>query len=98
MDCTLFFQIGIGKESAKASLCQCQQGHDSDNVNTQELLAHNAKVYIAVRNEEKAKSAIAELKEQTGKEAIFLKLDLADLKSVKSSAEEFIRYAWSIKY
>ena len=55
------------------------------------MLARNAKVYIAVRNEEKAKSAIVELKEQTGKEAIFLKLDLADLKSVKSSAEEFIR-------
>jgi len=54
------------------------------------LLEHNAKVYIAVRNEEKGKSAIDELKKQTGKEAIFLKLDLADLKSVKSSAEEFI--------
>ena len=64
--------------------------------NIQVLLARNAKVYIAVRNEEKAKSAITELKDQTGKEAIFLKLDLADLKSVKSSAEEFIRYAWSI--
>ena len=64
----------------------------------QALLAHNAKVYIAARSEEKAKSAITELKEQTGKEAIFLKLDLADLKSVKSSAEEFIRYAWSIIY
>ena len=57
----------------------------------QALLAHNAKVYIASRNEEKAKSAITELKELTGKEAIFLKLDLGDLKSVKSSAEEFIR-------
>ena len=65
-------------------------------VNIQALLAHNAKVYIAVRNEEKAKSAIAELKEQTGKEAYFLKLDLADLQSVKSSAEEFMRYACSI--
>jgi len=53
------------------------------------LLARNAKVYIAVRNEEKAKSAITELKEQTGKEAIFLKLDLADLKSIKASAQEF---------
>jgi retinol dehydrogenase 12 len=49
-------------------------------------------VYIAVRNEEKANAAIKELKAQTGKEAIFLKLDLADLKSVKASAEEFIRY------
>ena len=65
--------------------------------NTQALLrlAHNAKVYIAARNEEKAKSAITELREKTRKEAIFLKLDLADLKSVKSSAEEFIRCAWS---
>ena len=59
--------------------------------NIQVLLARNAKVYIAVRNEDKANSAITELKEQTGKEAIFLKLDLADLKAVKSSAEEFIR-------
>ena len=69
--------------------------HPVELNNIQALLAHNAKVYIAVRNEEKAKSAIDELKEQTGKEAIFLKLDLADLKSVKSSAEEFMRYAWS---
>ena len=49
-------------------------------------------MYIAVRNEEKANAAIKELKEQTGKEAVFLKLDLADLKSIKASAEEFIRY------
>ncbi|KAF8799006.1 NAD(P)-binding protein [Phlegmacium glaucopus] len=54
------------------------------------LLAHNAKVYIAVRSEEKAKSAIDELKEQTGKEAIFLKLDLADLQSIKTATEDFM--------
>ncbi|KAF8799007.1 NAD(P)-binding protein [Phlegmacium glaucopus] len=54
------------------------------------LLAHNAKVYIAVRSEEKAKSAIDELKEQTGKEAIFLKLDLANLHSIKTAAEDFM--------
>ncbi|KAF8815943.1 NAD(P)-binding protein [Phlegmacium glaucopus] len=54
------------------------------------LLAHNAKVYIAARNEEKAKSAIDELREQTGKEAIFLKLDLADLQSIKTAAEDFV--------
>jgi len=53
------------------------------------LLSHNAKVYIGARSEDKAKSAITELKEQTGKEAIFLKLDLADLKSVKASVKEF---------
>ncbi|KAI0058521.1 NAD(P)-binding protein [Artomyces pyxidatus] len=54
------------------------------------LLAHNAKVYMASRSEDKAKAAIEELKAATGKEAIFLKLDLADLPSVKRSAEEFL--------
>jgi len=53
------------------------------------LLSHNAKVYIAARNSEKADEAIADLKTVTGKEAIFLKLDLADLKAVKAAAEEF---------
>ncbi|KAF9524305.1 NAD(P)-binding protein [Crepidotus variabilis] len=54
------------------------------------LLAHNAKVYIAGRNKDKVDAAIKELKEQTGHEAIFLKLDLGDLTSVKASAEEFL--------
>jgi len=53
------------------------------------LLSHNAKVYIAARSKEKAEQAIADLKDQTGKEAIFLKLDLSDLNSVKAAAEEF---------
>ncbi|KAF8961484.1 hypothetical protein BDZ97DRAFT_2029761 [Flammula alnicola] len=53
------------------------------------LLAHNAKVYIAVRNSDKGAQAIDDLKKETGKEAIFLKLDLADLKSIKAAAEEF---------
>ncbi|KAJ6496056.1 NAD(P)-binding protein [Mycena sanguinolenta] len=55
------------------------------------LLQHNAKVYLAARSEEKAKEAIADLKSQTGKEAIFLRLDLADLHSVKRAAEEFTK-------
>ncbi|KAF7314437.1 NAD(P)-binding protein [Mycena kentingensis (nom. inval.)] len=53
------------------------------------LLQHNAKVYLAVRSEEKAKAAIASLKEETGSAALFLNLDLSDLKSVKRAAEEF---------
>ncbi|THU94703.1 NAD(P)-binding protein [Dendrothele bispora CBS 962.96] len=57
----------------------------------QALLEHDAKVYMASRNEEKAKAAIKDLKQKTGKEAIFLKLDLADLKSVKEAAEEYMR-------
>ncbi len=55
----------------------------------QALLAHNAKVYIATYNADKAAKVIHELKEETGNEAIFIKLDLADLKSIKATAEEF---------
>ncbi|PCH33230.1 NAD(P)-binding protein [Wolfiporia cocos MD-104 SS10] len=54
------------------------------------LLKHNAKVYMASRSREKAEAAIQQLKQQTGKEAIFLELDLSDLSSVKRSAEEFL--------
>ncbi|KAF8187405.1 NAD(P)-binding protein [Mycena galopus ATCC 62051] len=53
------------------------------------LLQHNAKVYLAARSPEKAKEAIDDLKSQTGKEAEFLQLDLADLHSVKRAAQEF---------
>lgn len=53
------------------------------------LLAHNAKVYIAARSKEKVDSAIKDLKEQTGKEALFLKLDLGDLPSIKAAVQEF---------
>jgi retinol dehydrogenase 12 len=46
-------------------------------------------VYIAARNQKKVEEAINDLKSQTGKEALFLLLDLADLKSVKAAAEDF---------
>jgi len=49
-------------------------------------------VYIATRSEEKSQEAIEELKRDTGKDSVFfLKLDLADLVSVKAAAEDFIR-------
>jgi len=57
------------------------------------LLTHNAKVYMASRNKDKAQIAINELKEDTGNEAIFLPLDLASLASVRKGAEEFLRLA-----
>ncbi|THU86675.1 NAD(P)-binding protein [Dendrothele bispora CBS 962.96] len=53
------------------------------------LLKHNAKVYIGCRSEEKAREAISRLREQTGLEALFISLDLADLSSVKRAADEF---------
>ena len=56
------------------------------------LLSKGAKVYIATRSEYKAQQTIKELQNSTGKKPIFfLKLDLADLNSVRAAAEEFIR-------
>ncbi|CDO76023.1 hypothetical protein BN946_scf184665.g15 [Trametes cinnabarina] len=54
------------------------------------LLQHNAKVYMASRNELKASEAIEELLHETGRRAHFLRLDLADLRSIKAAAQEFI--------
>ncbi|KZV62183.1 NAD(P)-binding protein [Peniophora sp. CONT] len=54
------------------------------------LLTRNAKVYLAARSESKAQKAIEELKDETGKEALFLQLDLADLSAVRSSADSFL--------
>ena len=53
-------------------------------------MEHNAKVYLAARSRAKAEAAIAELKSATGKEAIFLELDLSSLASVRKAAEEFL--------
>jgi len=55
------------------------------------LLQHNARVYLAARSKAKAGDAINRLKEETGKEAIFLELDLSDLASVRRAAKEFLR-------
>ncbi|RPD56662.1 NAD(P)-binding protein [Lentinus tigrinus ALCF2SS1-7] len=54
------------------------------------LLQRNAKVYLAARSRSKAEAAISSLKDITGKEATFLELDLASLRSVKNAAEKFL--------
>jgi len=54
------------------------------------LLNHNAKVYIACRSQEKAEGAISDLEQMTGKKAIFLHLDLADLRSINASVADFL--------
>ncbi|OAX35985.1 NAD(P)-binding protein [Rhizopogon vinicolor AM-OR11-026] len=54
------------------------------------LLTKNARVYIACRDKAKGEAAIRELKNSTGKEAILLQLNLANLKSIKAAAEEFL--------
>lgn len=56
------------------------------------LYSKNAKVYIAARSEEKANSAIADLKKAYPKstgDLVFLHLDLADFNHIKSAAEQF---------
>jgi len=46
---------------------------------------------MASRSIEKSEAAIKKLNDETDKDAIFLRLDLASLKSVKAAAGEFIR-------
>ncbi|KAJ7744160.1 NAD(P)-binding protein [Mycena metata] len=55
-----------------------------------ELLLKNAKVYLAARSEAKGAEAIQKLKGETGKTAIFVQLDLADLNSVRRAATHFL--------
>lgn len=81
---------GIGKETVKV-LVYYLSTWCRTYILRQALLAKNAKVYLAARNKAKADKAIAELKRDTGKEPIFLELDLANLRSIKKSAETFIR-------
>ncbi|GJJ12802.1 hypothetical protein Clacol_007047 [Clathrus columnatus] len=52
------------------------------------FLSRNAQVYIASRSQERTMEAINKLKEETGKEALFIQLDVADLKSVRKAADE----------
>jgi NAD(P)-dependent dehydrogenase (short-subunit alcohol dehydrogenase family) len=59
----------------------------------QMLYAKNAKVYVAARSEDKALKAIDGIKtvapQSTG-ELVFLRLDLADLTTIRASAQEFL--------
>ncbi|KAI6102939.1 hypothetical protein F5141DRAFT_1217507 [Pisolithus sp. B1] len=54
------------------------------------LLTKNAKVWIACRDIAKGEAALKELKERTGRDAYLLKLNLANLQSVKEASEEFL--------
>ena len=56
------------------------------------LLKKNAKVYLASRSRQKGEEAIRALKDETGKTADFLQLDLNDLAAVRTSAQEFAKY------
>lgn len=47
---------------------------------------------MASRNKTKATEAIDKLREEIGKEALFLELDLSSLASVRRAAEEYLSY------
>ncbi|CCA74447.1 related to Oxidoreductase, short-chain dehydrogenase [Serendipita indica DSM 11827] len=58
---------------------------------TKNLLKHGAKVYMASRDSPKSHDAIQRLKEETGKDAIYLlPIDLSDLRGVRKAAEEYL--------
>lgn len=44
------------------------------------------------RSRDKAEASIEDLKKLTGKEAVFLEIDLSSLNSVKEAAEEFSKF------
>lgn len=54
------------------------------------LLTKNAKVWIACRDVAKGEAALKELKESTGRDPHLLKLNLANLRSIKEASEEFL--------
>ena len=85
---------GIGKATCKVRISpwtRILSSYSSRNV-YQALLEKNAKVYLAARSEARAKAAIAELLVETGKEAIWLELDLSSIQSIEKAAVEFHRY------
>lgn len=54
------------------------------------LASRGAHVFVACRNAEKAKAAIEEIEQECGGTLEFLSLDLANLKSVREAADEFL--------
>ncbi|KAG6333363.1 hypothetical protein ID866_5728 [Astraeus odoratus] len=54
------------------------------------LLTKNAKVWVACRDVAKGEAALRDLKESTGRDAHLLRLNLANLRSIKESAQEFL--------
>ena len=56
----------------------------------EELLKHNANVYIAARNRDTSLAVIERLKTETGREACYISLDLNNFASIKSATEEFL--------
>ncbi|KAF7337174.1 NAD(P)-binding protein [Mycena venus] len=61
-----------------------------------ELLLKGATVYLSARSRKKAAEAIEKLERETKRTAKFLELDLADLRSVRGAATEFLKQESSL--
>ncbi|CAG8724162.1 4816_t:CDS:2 [Funneliformis caledonium] len=60
-------------------------------ITARELTRKNAHVFIASRNKERGEGAVEKIKKETGKNQVeYLYLELANLKTVKQSAENFL--------
>jgi retinol dehydrogenase-12 len=55
------------------------------------MMHKNAKVYMGARDSEKSRTAVKQLKEETGEDITFIPLDLSDLHHVRKAAEAFLR-------
>lgn len=83
---------GIGRETCRVPIPpRADPGSAKLTAQCQVLLQKNAKVYLAARSEARAKSAITELLAETGKEAIWLGLDLSSFQNIEKAAAEFHR-------
>ncbi|KAJ8280933.1 hypothetical protein GJAV_G00061190 [Gymnothorax javanicus] len=57
-----------------------------------ELARRGARVILACRNKEKAEAAVSDIRRESGNnEVLYMHLDLASLKSVRSFAEAFLK-------
>ena len=81
---------GIGKETARVCVLLSPGRCTAYLINIfQVLLTKNAKVWITARDQSKGEATLKELKDATGKDANFIIMNLANLKSIKAAAEDF---------
>ncbi|KAF9234855.1 hypothetical protein BU15DRAFT_65343 [Melanogaster broomeanus] len=73
-----FFQVSVGVPA-------------ETRVTSHVLFTKNATVWIITRDKSKGEAILRELSSTTGKDAHLLLMDLANLKSIKAAAEEFLR-------
>lgn len=90
---SFYVQVGRTNQSDKQVYIVTGSNTGIGKEVTHILYSKNAKIYVAARSEEKAGKAIEAIKKacpNSEGELVFLRLDLADLTTIKASAEEFL--------